>query len=427
MRRVAWFVLGPALAAIVVAGSGSAFAQRRSALTAALPTPPALTGSARIVALDARLAGDDKRTRLVIDLTRKLDLRAFVLGDPYRVVVDLPEVMFDLPAAAGREGRGLVSAFRYGLFAPGKARIVIDAKGPVAIDKAYVLAEQDEQPARLVIDLIKSDRESFIKTATLQRNAGIVASIPIDPRTLRDVPAPRDGKPVIVIDPGHGGLDTGAVSSGGEEEKAVVLAVALKLRDRLEKGGRYRVVLTRGDDTFIPLAERVAIARAHKAALFISVHADSISRKEGDVRGATVYTVSERASDAEAAKLAETENRADLIAGIDLRDATDDVAEILFELAHRETKNFSAHFARTLVGQIKAAARLHPQPLKSAGFKVLKAPDIPSVLLELGYLSSKEDAKLLASDAWRDKVSESVVAAIDAFFATKLADTAPAR
>ncbi len=134
------------------------------------------------------------------------------------------------------------------------------------------------------------------------------------------------------------------------------------------------------------------------------------------MRGATVYTVSERASDAEAAKLAETENRADLIAGIDLKDATDDVAEILFELAHRETKNFSAHFARTLVGQIKSAARLHPQPLKSAGFKVLKAPDIPSVLLELGYLSSKEDAKLLASDAWRDKVSESVAAAIDSVF-----------
>jgi N-acetylmuramoyl-L-alanine amidase len=427
MRRVAWFVLGPALAAVLFGGAGSAFAQRRPALTAALPTPPALTGPARIVALDARLAGDDKRTRLVFDLTRKLDLRAFVLSDPYRVIVDLPEVMFDLPAAAGREGRGLVSAFRYGLFAPGKTRIVIDAKGPVAIDKAYVLAEQDDQPARLVIDLVKSDRESFIKTAALQRNAGIVASIPVDPRTLRDVPAPRDGKPVIVIDPGHGGLDTGAVSTGGEEEKALVLAVALKLRDRLEKSGRYRVVLTRSDDTFIPLGERVAIARAHKAALFISIHADSISRKEGDVRGATVYTVSERASDAEAARLAETENRADLIAGIDLKDATDDVAEILFELAHRETKNFSAHFARTLVGQIKAAARLHPQPLKSAGFKVLKAPDIPSVLLELGYLSSKEDAKLLASDAWRDKVSESMGAAIDSFFATKVAGTTPAR
>ena len=427
MRGVAWFVLGPALAALLLGGAGSAFAQHRPALTATLPTPPALTGPARVVALDARLAGDDKRTRLVFDLSRKLDLRAFVLSDPYRVIVDLPEVMFDLPAAAGREGRGLVSAFRYGLFARGKARIVIDAKGPVAIDKAYVVAEQDEQPARLVIDLVKSDRESFIKTAALQRNASIVASLPVDPRTLRNIPAPRDGKPVIVIDPGHGGLDTGAVSKGGEEEKAVVLAVALKLRDRLEKSGRYRVVLTRSDDTFIPLGERVAVARTHKAALFISVHADSISRKKGDVRGATVYTVSERASDAEAARFAEAENRADLIAGIDLKDTTDEVTDILFELAHRETKNFSAHFARTLVGQIKAAAPLHPQPLKSAGFKVLKAPDIPSVLLELGYLSSKEDAKLLASDAWRDKVSESVVVAIDSFFAGKVAATAPAR
>jgi len=336
------------------------------------------------------------------------------------VIVDLPDVTFDLPKTAGREGRGLITAYRYGLFAPGKARIVIDAKGPVAIDKAYVLAERDDQPARLVVDLVPSTREEFLKQAAVQKKMQMVAALPVAPAIARDLPA-RDGRPVIVIDPGHGGLDTGALSAGGEEEKTIVLAVARKLRDKLEQGGRYRVVLTRSDDTFIPLGDRVKIARANNASLFISIHADSIRRREGDARGATVYTVSERASDAEAARLAEDENKADLVAGIDLSEATDDVADILFDLAHRETKNFSAHFARTLVGQLKAAARLHPEPLKSAGFKVLKAPDIPSVLLELGYLSNREDTKLMTSEAWRDKVSTSMVEAVDKFFVTKLA------
>jgi N-acetylmuramoyl-L-alanine amidase len=420
MRRVACVVLIPALAAVLLAGAGTAHAQRRSAVPTALPPPPANVN--RVVAVDARLAGDEKRTRLIFDLTRTVELHAFVLGDPYRVIVDLPNVTFDLPKTAGREGRGLISAYRYGLFAPGKARIVIDASGPVAIDKAFVLAERDEQPARLVIDLVPATRAEFLKQTAAQKKVQMIAALPA--AIARGLP-PSDGKPVIVIDPGHGGPDTGALSRGGEEEKTIVLAVAQKLRDQLEQRGRYRVVLTRSDDTFIPLADRVKIARTNGAALFISIHADSIRRREGDARGATVYTVSERASDAEAARLAEEENKADLVAGIDLTEASDDVADILFDLAHRETKNFSAHFARTLVGQLKAAARMHQNPLKSAGFKVLKAPDVPSVLLELGYLSNRDDSKLMMSDAWRDKVSASMVEAVDKFFATKVASGFP--
>jgi N-acetylmuramoyl-L-alanine amidase len=235
-------------------------------------------------------------------------------------------------------------------------------------------------------------------------------------------PADIPGPPVIVIDPGHGGIDSGAIAPSGAEEKDVVLAVAKKLAEKLERTRRFRVVLTRYDDTFLPLEERVKMARMNSAALFISIHADSISRGEGEARGATVYTVSDRASDAEAAKLADKENKSDLIAGVDLSTKSSDVAGILVDLAHRETKNFSGTFARTLVGRMQAATRMHKSPLRSAGFIVLRAPDVPSVLLELGFLSHPEDVKLLASGAWRDRVTEAMVEAVQNFFESRLAE-----
>jgi N-acetylmuramoyl-L-alanine amidase len=394
--------------------------ERRSYATAVTPGAKALI-EGRVVALDARLAGDDTRTRFILDLNRKVELAAFTLIDPYRVIVDLPEVAFDLPAAAGRGGRGLVSAYRYGLFAPGRARIVIDATGPVAIDKAFVLEELEDQPARIVIDLVRTDRATFIKNAAIEKQTESIASpVPSARKTDRETPAARDGLPVIVIDPGHGGLDTGAIAPSGEEEKAIALAVALRLREKLEHGGRFRVVLTRSDDTFIALAERVRVARSNQAALMISIHADSISRNEGEARGASIYTVSHKASDKEAAKLAEKENKADLIAGIDLSAQNDDVVGILYDLTHRETKNFSGQFARTLAAEIKSAARLNRDPLRSAGFIVLKAPDVPSVLLELGFLSNPEDVKMLVSEAWRDQVADAMAGAVQAFFANRV-------
>jgi N-acetylmuramoyl-L-alanine amidase len=165
----------------------------------------------------------------------------------------------------------------------------------------------------------------------------------------------------------------------------------------------------------------VKLARSLPAALLISIHADALRRGEGEAQGATVYTVSETASDAEAARLAETENRADVIAGIDLSHEPDDVADILIDLAQRETKTFSMQFAKTAVTELRSVARLHKHPLKSAGFKVLKAPDVPSVLIELGYVSSKDDLKQLTSGAWRTRTAASLVQAIDTFFSTRLA------
>ncbi len=233
--------------------------------------------------------------------------------------------------------------------------------------------------------------------------------------------ADGDSRPLIVLDPGHGGIDNGTKGSGGELEKDVVLAFAQTLREKLDSGGKYRVAMTRSDDTFIPLAERVRFARAHSAALFISVHADALPRSEGQAEGATVYTLSENGSDVEAARLAETENKADVIAGVDLTAEPNDVANILVDLAQRETKTFSVQFAHTVVGELKNAARMHKQPLKSAGFKVLLAPDVPSVLVELGYMSTKDDLKQLTSTAWRARTAQALVQAVDKFFTPRVA------
>ena len=386
-------------------------------LACAAGSPASAQNSPRTIALDARLAGDANRTRLIIDLNRAVEMRVYTIANPNRVIVDLPDLSFDLPVGAGKQSRGLINAYRYGLFAPGKARVVIDLREPARIDKAFVLAAVDDQPARLVIDLVRTD------AATFQKHAIVPERPPTKAANVQQKQTPStDARPVIVIDPGHGGPDTGAVAKTGDEEKELVLEVAKKLRDRLVKTGRYRVIMTRDDDTFVPLEERVAIARSNAAALFISVHADSLSRGAGEASGATIYTVSDRASDAEAQRLADKENRADLLAGYNLAKEPDDVANILFDLAHRETKNFSALFARTLAGSLKNAARLHRSPLRSAGFVVLKSPDVPSVLLEIGYLSSPEDLKQMTSEAWRDKVTTAMVDAIDRFFASRTAN-----
>ncbi|MGC1640780.1 MAG: N-acetylmuramoyl-L-alanine amidase [Pseudolabrys sp.] len=377
------------------------------------------SGESPSVATDIRIGGDDKQTRFVVDLSRKIDITAFMLADPYRVVVDLPRTTFKLPANTGEQARGLVKAFRYGLIMQGGSRIVLDTKAPVRLEKSFVIDAAEGQPARLVLDLVATDRPSFMRNITLaNRSAQQSAS-------ARPSDAPPkvegDARPLIVIDPGHGGIDNGAKGTGGELEKDVVLAFALTLREKLEAQGKYRVAMTRSEDEFIALGERVRFARSRNAALFVSVHADALPKREGLAEGATVYTLSENASDAEAARLAETENKADVIAGVDLTAEPDDVANILVDLAQRETKTFSMQFARTVVEELKSAARLHKHPLKSAGFKVLLAPDVPSVLLELGYMSTKDDLKQLTSANWRARTAQALAQAVDAYFTPRVA------
>jgi N-acetylmuramoyl-L-alanine amidase len=369
------------------------------------------------IATDARLGGDETQTRLILDLSRKIDLHVFTLADPYRVVVDIPQVTFRLPPKAGETGRGLIKAFRFGLVMAGGSRIVIDLVKPARIDKAFVIDPADGAPARLVLDLAATDRDNFLRKVILEQRFGHAQAPP--PREQQS--SSGDARPVIVLDPGHGGIDTGTKGPNGQMEKDIVLDFAKRLEEKIEAGGKYHVQLTRSDDTFVPLAERVRFAREAGAALFMSIHADSLPRREGDAQGATVYTLSETATDPAAARLAEQENRADVIAGVDLKDQPEDVAGILIDLAQRETKTFSVQFANRLVAVMKRTARLHKEPIKSAGFRVLRAPDVPSVLLELGYVSNKEDLQSLSSGSWRDRTADAVASAIDSYFSTHLA------
>lgn len=231
-------------------------------------------------------------------------------------------------------------------------------------------------------------------------------------------PAAASDKPVVVIDPGHGGVDMGATGRHGEQEKAIVFEFARLLAEKVEAGGRLKAVLTRSEDVFLPLNERVRLARRNNAALFLSIHADTLA--ESHVEGATVYTVSARASDAEAARIAEKENLADRAAGLDSKEDVEQVGDILFELTQRETRAFSAQFSQTLISRWREAGSLNKNPARSAGFVVLKSYDVPSVLLELGYLSSEKDLARLTSPDWRDRAAGKTAEAIEAFFAARL-------
>jgi N-acetylmuramoyl-L-alanine amidase len=370
-----------------------------------------------------RVGGDAKETRFVLDLSRKVDIAVFLLADPYRVVVDLPQTTFNLPRNSGEHGRGLIKAYRYGLVMRGGSRIVLDTTAPVQVRKAFVLAAAEGQPARLVLDLAATDRDSFLHVIALQDRANRVPPVHHAEAPPKDSGDPR---PLIVLDPGHGGIDDGTHWKN-IAEKDIVLAFARSLREQLMRSGKYRVAMTRDDDTYVTLGDRVRFARTRHASLFISLHADSLPPGAGYAEGATVYTLSERASDAEAAYLANSENNSDVVAGVDLSAEPDDVASILVDLAQRETKTFSVQFARDLVAEMRDTARLYKHPIKSAGFKVLKDPDVPSVLIELGYLSSKTDRANLTSAAWRMHTAGALVEAIDTFFAPRLATNRGAR
>ncbi len=369
-----------------------------------------------LAAVGARIAGDEARTRFILDLTQPTLFGLSTLADPYRLIIDLPETKFELSSDAGKNGRGLISDWRYGLFASGRSRLVLDLNSPASVDKFFILPSVDKQPARLVIDLIKAEPAEF--------EVGVIKPAPAKTITVskgdRQEEKKDSGLPIIVIDPGHGGIDTGAMGGEGTLEKAVVLDFAKALKHSLEQSGLYEIHLTRENDTFIPLGKRVTIARELNADLFISIHADSVVSSRDQVRGATVYTQSDKASDMAAAALAERENKSDIIAGIDLSEEPVAVSDILVDLTRRETRNFSIFFARALVNELKSAAKVIKNPHRSAGFRVLRAHDMPSVLVELGYLSNRFDEKLLTSDEWRERTSAAISAAVDIFFRTKL-------
>jgi N-acetylmuramoyl-L-alanine amidase len=300
----------------------------------------------------------------------------------------------------------LVKGFRFGFVAPGKSRIIVDlARTACPVEVSAKPIVEGEPAARLTIELKACDPLAF--GALVHSSAGSSASAP---------PTAIPAQPVIVLDPGHGGVDSGARGLGGVQEKSLVFGFCAELKRQLDATKRYAIVMTRDGDQYVDLDDRVAIARKANASLFISVHADTLS-EDANVSGSTVYTVADRASDAEAARIAARENAADRGPGGGGRLDNPNVADILFDLKRRETRTYAHLFSRGLVDNLRGAAKLNHNPERSAGFVVLKAPEFPSVLVELGYLSNAQDIQSLASPEWRAKAAAAMVKAIDAFFA----------
>ncbi|MFQ5785970.1 MAG: N-acetylmuramoyl-L-alanine amidase [Alphaproteobacteria bacterium] len=373
------------------------------------------TAFAKPAVVGVRIGVHPDSTRVVLDLTANLDYRVFTLPTPYRVVIDLPEVEWRVTTANLAPGRGLVQRFRYGLFRPGTSRLVVDVGAPVSVRKVFMLRPTADFGYRLVLDLAAVAAGEFRRMG--QPPSAKPPSAP--GATAGGGVSKRGGKPVIVIDPGHGGVDPGTTSVGGVYEKHITLAAARELKRQLDATGRYTVVMTRRRDVFISLARRVEIAREAGARLFISLHADAIADRA--VRGVSVYTLSENASDAEAEALAAKENTSDIIAGVDLSLAAydPDVASILIDLAQRDTTNASVDFTKFLTPELGKAARLLRKTHRFAGFRVLKAPDVPSVLIELGYLSNRRDERMLRDPDGRKKLMQAVVRATNRYFTAK--------
>lgn len=369
------------------------------------------TGFAKPVVTGVRTGEQAAMTRFVLDIDAPVEFRIFTLPDPYRVVIDLPEVEWRVPARMNGAS-GVIKGLRFGLFSPGVSRVVLDVARPVEVNRAFLLPPQGAYSYRFVVDLAVIDEARFRQTARLATPPAAI----LRPALAADKLGRRpDGKRVVAIDPGHGGIDPGTIGASGVAEKTITLAIARELRRRLAATGRYHVVLTRERDIFVRLRDRVAKARKAGAELFLSLHADSIENRR--LRGSSVYTLSEEASDAEAAALAAKENKADIIAGIDFQGVSEEVANILIDLAQREAKDSAARFAnRVLVPALAKAGKVLRKSHRRAGFAVLKAPDVPSVLIEMGYLSNRQDEHTLTNAARRKKLIAAIAGAVDTYF-----------
>ncbi len=363
--------------------------------------------------MDIRTGEHDQTTRFVLELSEPVKYRVFLLPDPYRVVIDLPLVTWSLGRDVPVDRRSIIQRYRYGQFTAETSRVVLDINGPAIIHRDFTLAKNGSPGHRIVIDLKSTSRKTFMAAVAKQRQQRRKSATPVP--AIK--PNRADQKWVVVVDPGHGGIDPGASSLNGLFEKKLVLSVGKELARQLTASGRYQVVMTRRRDRFLSLKQRVSVARRSQADLFISIHADTIANRK--VRGATVYTLSETASDKEAEELARKENTADIIAGVDLTEQSDEVTGILIDLAQRETMNLSAGFAEMLVPELGKAMVLRTKSHRFAGFRVLKAPDVPSVLVELGYLSNRSDERFLRSKKGQRALSKAIVNAVDRYFSRR--------
>jgi N-acetylmuramoyl-L-alanine amidase len=375
-------------------------------------------GEERLLAYGARIVGDDARTRIVIDFDRPPTFSIHYIANPARVVVDLPATAFGFPAK-DLEARGLFKDIRYGTMDGDSARIVLTATKPVRIGLAKVQADEGGKGQRLVLEAEMTDQAKFDELVKAQS-----WDEPASPQTTSAIPSaekPGSGDFIVAVDAGHGGIDTGAIGVDTKtQEKDVTLAFAQILAARLNREPGIKAFLTRTDDSFLSLSERVEIARQNHAGLFVSMHADTLRQK--DIRGATVYTISDKASDKLAADLADRENLSDQIAGKTTTTEPPEVADILLDLTRRETQAFSISLAESVLASFKDQVGTINNPHRHAGFRVLQAPDVPSILLELGFLSNKDDEKLLLDDAWRNKMGDLLTEAVKHYRAAMVAN-----
>ena len=385
---------------------------------------------------ETALHGDQARTKFIIGLERPVEFQVSVLTNPNRVLVDLPDVKLQLPPHPGNAAVGLVKDFRGGLSSPGKTRIVIEAIGPVIVEKSLIDKNKDKT-ARLVLEIIPAEaandgEASNARRAAMRVNAYGLGGPGLQPPLTKPAIPPkllalRASKQLIVIDPGHGGDDTGA-EKNGIVEKNVVLAFSLKLRDKLEATGRYKVLMTRDRDVFVELHARREFAERNRAALFVAVHADYAQSK---ARGATIYSLRESVAQA-LERSARGEASGSVLSDKELaavRRVDGDVGivkEILSDLARLEVERNREHtsvFVRSVIAYMGESTNLKDNPDREAAFVVIKSAMVPSILIELGYVTNQEDAELLKSDQWRERVSNSIVTAIDNYFSHQMART----
>lgn len=372
------------------------------------PAPDETSPAPMVIGIE--LSDTAAQSRLVLELSDPVQFRSFVLTNPNRVVVEMPELLWRPGTAPAPSGRGIVKNYRFGLFRKNDSRLVIELNRPAKIGPTAMLAPKDGAGFRLVINLTPATASEFAADAGWPSSefTGVKGSATADPvRT--------DARPLVVVDAGHGGMDPGTHGENGLLEKDIALSVARLLKARLEQSGHYRVKLTRDADVFIPLRDRVEIARAAHGDLFVSLHADSNEHRE--TRGASVYTLSPGASDRETANLAEKENLAGVALGLEPADANPVADSILTDMGERAIMSLSARFAESVVATLPAATDVHqPLPHRSADFAVLKAPDIPSVLIELGYLTNPDDESEMTTQSWRSQVAAAIATAIDRHF-----------
>ncbi len=368
----------------------------------------------------ARIIGEEARTRIVMDFNEEPEFEVHYLDAPARIVVDFPAVGFSFPTK-DLAPTGLFSDIRFGSMGEGSARLVLTAKKPVQVAIAETKVEDEGKVFRFVLDTEIATKQKF---ADLLKNQNWQALAPATTASVTpDIvqKSSRQSDFMIAVDAGHGGIDAGAKGGvTGTDEKVITLTFAKQLADRLNQIPGIKAFLTRDDDVFLALSERVTLARQQNANLFISIHADTLKQK--GIRGATVYTISDRASDRMAQDLAERENLSDQIAGVAVQNAQPEVADILLDLTRRETQAFSVTLAENIVKSFEGQVGLINNPHRYAGFQVLRAHDVPSVLLELGFLSNPDDEKLLLDEKWRAKVADTLAVAVTRYRAQALAN-----